>query len=91
VGTCGAARLLCGLGRAGRCRGPPGRTAAARLAAAGTRRSTQLAVVVRAAAQGLAIAMVVGAVGFRRLAALSVWMMVGYLGRAFRKAWNAAR
>jgi hypothetical protein len=47
-------------------------------------------VVVGAAALGLTIGMLVGAVGFRPLPAIGSWMTVGYLGRAFLKAWKNA-
>ncbi|WP_326551645.1 M16 family metallopeptidase [Micromonospora sp. NBC_01813] len=47
-------------------------------------------VVVGAAALGLTIALLVGAVGFRPLPAIGSWMTVGYLGRAFLKAWKNA-
>ncbi|MFV2013607.1 MULTISPECIES: hypothetical protein [unclassified Micromonospora] len=46
-----------------------------------------ITLVVGVAVLSLTIAMIVGAVDFRVLSALDSWMIAGYLGRAFLKAW----
>ena len=50
-----------------------------------------ITLVVGVAVLSLTIAMIVGAVDFRVLSALGSWMIAGYLGRAFLKAWNEGR
>jgi hypothetical protein len=50
-----------------------------------------VAVVMGGLAVGLSVGMATGAIGLRLLPAVGIWILAGYLGRAFRKTWREVR